>query len=88
MKISRTYTLRNTKNIPTESGYSDIVSMVLSQRGMTTSDEREKFMHPRYDDLSDPRVLHDMDKAVERIRMALEKKEKITIYGDYGADGS
>ena len=47
----------------------------------------KKFLEPSLEDLHDPYLLHDMDKAVERIRQAIEEGENILIYGDYDADG-
>lgn len=47
----------------------------------------EGFIHPRYEDLLDPFLLPDMDKAVERIDRAVKTNEKILIYGDYDVDG-
>lgn len=45
------------------------------------------FLCPKYEDLIDPFLLPDMDKAVERIKLARERGEKILIYGDYDVDG-
>lgn len=45
------------------------------------------FLNPKYEALSDPYDLPDMDKAVARIRQALEGQERILIYGDYDVDG-
>ena len=45
------------------------------------------FLHPKYENLTDPYVLNDMEKAVNRIKKAIENGEKILIYGDYDVDG-
>ena len=45
------------------------------------------FLNPKYEECLDPEVLPDIAKAVERIQQAVERGEKILIYGDYDADG-
>jgi len=47
----------------------------------------EGFLRPRLRDLADPFLIPDMALAVERILLAVERKEKICIYGDYDVDG-
>lgn len=47
----------------------------------------DDFLHPKYENLSDPFTLTDMDKAVSRIKTAVSGHEKILIYGDYDVDG-
>ena len=70
-----------------EMGVSRILSRLLINRGITTKNKAEKFLHPSLDNLIDPFLLPGIKKAVERIRKAKEKKEKILIYGDYDVDG-
>jgi single-stranded-DNA-specific exonuclease len=57
-----------------------------SNRQITPEDERE-FFDPQISDLHDPYLMPDMDKAVSRILIAREKKERIVIFGDYDVDG-
>lgn len=47
----------------------------------------DDFLHPRYENLTDPFTLRDMDQAISRIKQAKENHEKILIYGDYDVDG-
>lgn len=63
------------------------ISNILVNRGYTSSETVEKFLNPQIDDIYLPDALHDVDKAVERIRQSIENGDKITIYGDYDADG-
>ena len=67
--------------------YPALVERLLFTRGMDTPEKIERFLHPSVGDLHDPMLLADMDKAVLRVRRAIEQKEKITVYGDYDADG-
>lgn len=61
---------------------------LLSQRGISTFEEAQSFFRPSLDDLHDPFLMADMDKAVERLERAMQVKEKILVYGDYDVDGT
>lgn len=63
------------------------VANLVYQRGIQTGEALRDFLEPSLDQLHDPYELHDMDKAVTRIRQAIENYEQILIYGDYDADG-
>lgn len=60
---------------------------VLENRGIKTEQQISSFLEPKYEDLLDPSVFLNMDKAVERIALAKDKNEKIVVYGDYDVDG-
>ena len=64
------------------------ISELLAQRGISTVEEAEKFFHPSLKDLHDPFLMPDMDRAVERLNLAMGRKEKIMVYGDYDVDGT
>ncbi|NQI33184.1 single-stranded-DNA-specific exonuclease RecJ [Streptococcus suis] len=68
-------------------GLDPIAAKLVYERGIQTAEDLQKFLQPSLEDLYDPYLLHDMDKAVERIRRAIEDYEQILIYGDYDADG-
>ena len=70
-----------------EEGLDSLAAQILYQRGIQTPEVLAAFLHPSLDKLHDPYLLHDMKKAVERIRRAIEDYEQILIYGDYDADG-
>lgn len=68
--------------------FSAVTRNLLWQRGLKTQKEIDEFFNPDYSqDLHDPLLLKDADKAVERIFSALEKGEKLMVYGDYDSDG-
>ena len=64
-----------------------ILAKLLSSRGIATVKEARSFLNPDFKNLTDPFLLKNMDKAVERIFTAVENKEKILIFGDFDADG-
>ena len=61
---------------------------ILSQRGITTFENAKDFFRPRLEQLHDPWLMKDMDKAVERILSAITNNEKILVFGDYDVDGT
>ncbi|OFY67029.1 MAG: single-stranded-DNA-specific exonuclease RecJ [Bacteroidetes bacterium RIFCSPLOWO2_02_FULL_36_8] len=64
------------------------LTKLLIQRGINTPEEAQLFFHPDLSHLHDPFLMKGMDKAVARISTALNKKEKILVYGDYDVDGT
>lgn len=66
---------------------SPIAAKLFSLRKINTDDKLNFWFNATENDLADPSLMHDMDKAVDRINQAIDNGEKITIYGDYDADG-
>ena len=63
----------------------EIIAQILKLRGIS---DPETFLHPDFErDTHDPMLMKDMDKAVARLRQAMERKETVGIFGDYDADG-
>ncbi len=60
---------------------------ILWQRGYQKKEEIENFLNPKAKNLFLPSLLPDMEKAVERIKEAIQKQERILIFGDYDVDG-
>lgn len=60
---------------------------LLLDREIDTPEKIERYLHPKREDLVDPMLMQDMDKAVNVIRDAIEKHEEITVFGDYDVDG-
>jgi single-stranded-DNA-specific exonuclease len=63
-------------------------SFLLAQRGIETFEEAKNFFRPDLNDLHDPFLMKDMEKAVARIEEAVENQENILVYGDYDVDGT
>lgn len=64
------------------------VVQLLYNRGLTSQAQVDEFFHPDYSqDIHDPYLFRDMLKAVDRLYVAIAKKEMITVFGDYDADG-
>ncbi len=65
---------------------SPVMAVLLLNRGVAKDDAND-FLNVSKENLHDPFLMLDMDRAVERIKKAVENKEKITVYGDYDVDG-
>lgn len=63
------------------------ISQILNNRGINDEKNAEIFMNPSLEYLRDPFLMKDMKKATDRIKKAVENKERIYIYGDYDVDG-
>lgn len=61
---------------------------VLWARGYRSSEDARRFFAPSLADLHSPALLKDMDRAVARLRRAIEQRERILLYGDYDVDGT
>lgn len=70
-----------------ETGASTPFATLCLQRGITDKAQLEQFLNPCLDQLHDPFLMHDMQKGIGRIRLAIERGERILVYGDYDADG-
>ena len=68
-------------------GISHTVAKILVNRGITGSEHAERFLRSSLEDLHEPFLLPDMEKAVRRIIHAIRSGETIFVYGDYDADG-
>jgi len=66
----------------------EFVATLLVQRGIETFEQARQFFRPTLADLHNPYLMKDMDKAVERIELAIEKCENILVFGDYDVDGT
>ncbi|WP_082617838.1 single-stranded-DNA-specific exonuclease RecJ [Lactobacillus selangorensis] len=75
------------KTFAEQAQISEKFAALLMERGVTDPAQVAAFLKPTLNDLNDPFQLHDMHKAVDRIQRAIMNGEKITIYGDYDADG-
>ena len=65
-----------------------ILTSLLVQRNIDTFKKAKEFFRPSLEDLHDPFLLKDMDRAVSRIEKAIIDNENILIYGDYDVDGT
>ena len=74
--------------LATELGVDRVLAELLVQRGVETFQQARAFFRPSLEDLHDPFLMKDMDKAVERLHEAITKGQKILVYGDYDVDGT
>ncbi len=70
-----------------DAGYSQLAAAALCSRGCLSPEDARAFLSAGEERFHDPSLLRDMDKAVRRIKRALDTGEKIAVYGDYDVDG-
>jgi single-stranded-DNA-specific exonuclease len=76
------------KKLAKELQIEETLASILCQRNIETFEEAKKFFRPSLEDIHDPFLMKDMDKALERIEKAIENNENILVYGDYDVDGT
>lgn len=64
------------------------IAALLLQRNITNFEEAKDYFRPNLDQLHNPFLMKDMDKAIWRIEEAIRNKERILVYGDYDVDGT
>ncbi len=70
-----------------QAGLPPLLAGLLAARGMGRPEDARRLLTPSREPIPDPMLLKDMDKAVRRVRLALERGELIAVYGDYDVDG-
>ena len=78
----------NVRQLSSELGVDPVLAELLVQRGVCTFEQARSFFRPSLDDLHDPFLMTDMEKAVSRVHDAVVSGEKILVYGDYDVDGT
>ncbi len=76
------------KALATQLKVDELIATLLVQRGIETFEQARQFFRPSLDDLHDPYLMKDMDKAVSRIETAIANGENILVFGDYDVDGT
>ncbi|HNX01900.1 MAG TPA: single-stranded-DNA-specific exonuclease RecJ, partial [Candidatus Cloacimonadota bacterium] len=66
----------------------ELIAELLLKKKFTSIEEIDLFFRPQPEQMHDPFLFHDMSKAIDRILLAIDRQEKITIYGDYDVDGT
>jgi single-stranded-DNA-specific exonuclease len=77
----------NVGELSKQTGLNRIIVRLLINRGITTSEQISKFINVSPDDFYDPALMKDMNKGIKIILDAVNRGDKIAVYGDYDADG-
>jgi len=76
------------ENLAKELDIHPVLANLLVQRNIKSKEEAINFFRPSLDNLHDPFLMKDMEKAIDRLLKAIQNNEKILIYGDYDVDGT
>ncbi len=77
---------KNAEKLASDLKLSPVIGQIMAKRGIREEDAKN-FFYPQLNELIDPFLMKDMDKAVERLNIAMGRKERIMVYGDYDVDG-
>ena len=86
--IREDYDLETVEKLAASLGVDRIIATLLVERGVTTFEEARRFFRPGLDQVHDPFLMKGMKEAIARINEAIEKQERIMVYGDYDVDGT
>lgn len=86
--LNENYSENEIDQLSKDLNVNNTIAKLLIKRNIKTFDEAKKFFRPSLDDLYDPFLMKDMDLAVNRLATAVQKEEKILVYGDYDVDGT
>src|SRR5690554_344522 len=86
--VKKTHQPEVVQNLQKKLNVHPLIAMLLEQRGVQTFEEARDFFRPTLEQLHDPFLMKDMDKAVQRVAQALENQERILVFGDYDVDGT
>lgn len=86
-QVAKNLIAQPSQGYPETGGMHPVLRQILANRGLHDPADVQAFLENRYTKSRDPFLLTDMDKAVARIRHALEEGQQIAVYGDYDADG-
>lgn len=75
------------KLLAREMGISPVIGQLLMDRGIETVSDAKKFFRPQLNELHDPFLMMDMQKAVDSLNRTMGRKERVMVYGDYDVDG-
>ncbi len=87
-KFFSDYDAETVQNLVRELKIPKSLAVVLVSRKLTNAEEAEKFFNPSFENVYDPFLFDDMEKAVGRILDAVENQELIWVHGDYDVDGT
>lgn len=79
---------KTVEELATAININKVLAEILVQRGIDTFEKAKKFFRPQYADMHDPFLMKGMREAIVRIDQAIEKGEKVLVYGDYDVDGT
>ncbi|MDE7134916.1 MAG: single-stranded-DNA-specific exonuclease RecJ [Rikenellaceae bacterium] len=86
--LSRESASEKTQELASGLDIPPVLANLLTQRGIDSLEAAKRFFNPLLEELHDPFLMKDMDRAVIRVREAIERGEKVMVYGDYDVDGT